>query len=901
MKGPEKTSLPREGFPGILPKNPRHETKMRQFAHLEVHSAYSFLWGTFEPEDLVREAASLGQEAVALTDYGLHGVPKFYKAAIQAGIQPIVGVRISIWDGSLITLLATDFHGYGNLCRLVSIGLHDGMYPKIPITKQDLKHRSSGLICLAPGKGPQIGSLPAEWGRDALRFRIQELRSLLHSPDRLFLTLENHRTSAGSTDLSPEAAQELKGIVDLAAELNVPTVATNGVAYLGPEDYHVHRALVGIQRRHHHRDVRPLPNDSFHLASGDEMERRIPYPEALDNTEHIAALCGSFSMPVGILHPPSLQAPKEASKRLAVKCLKELNRLHHSVTVDYMRQLDLELQAVNRIELADFFLLVREVVEFARDRGIRHSVRGSAAGSLIVYLLLGGVDPLEHDLLFERFINEGRMDLPDIDVDFDSERRDEIIHHVMERFPRETAMVCTIHSFKARSAVRLAARSLGYSLKEIKRLSTCLPWSLRGRDLGASMERLPELRDSPLQKESRLLELAVRLTGLPFQCSVHLGGVLIAPGDIKDWTPVGRSPKGLPVSQLDKDDAEILGLLKLDLLGLRMHTAIGKSLQVLKDKGVSLELERLPLDDRKTYALLRSTESVGVFQLESPGQRNLLGRLLPRRFSDLIAEISLFRPGPVEGNMVEVYVKRRNNEEPVKIPHPDLAPALRETYGVILFQEQVLRVVHIFAGAPYGEADVFRRAMTKERWSQGMLRLRERFVEGVVANGHDRSLAEAVFEQLALFASYGFCKAHAASFAHITYQSAFLKAHYPQAFYLGLLNAGHVGSYPAFTILNEARRRGIPVYGPHVNSGGLSYQAEGSGIRVPLHVINNVGPAMARRIVADRDRRGPFSNRTDFLARLSLPERIMENLSLAGALHGLEEREWRLGQEACNG
>jgi DNA polymerase III alpha subunit len=331
-----------------------------------------------------------------------------------------------------------------------------------------------------------------------------------------------------------------------------------------------------------------------------------------------------------------------------------------------------------------------------------------------------------------------------------------------------------------------------------------------------------------------------------------------------------------------------------------MHTAIRKALEIIRERGIPLTLDRVSLNDRKTYALLRSTESVGVFQLESPGQRNLLGHLQPRRFGDLIAEISLFRPGPVEGNMVGTFVRRRNGEEAVRIPHADLVPILAETYGVILYQEQVLRIVHSFAGWTYADADAFRRAMTKDRKSGKMDLLKREFIRGAMAKGHSRALAEEVFRKVAAFASFGFCKAHAASFAHITYQSAFLKAHYPQAFYLGLLNAGHVGSYPPSVILNEARRRGIPVYPPHLNASGLEYEQDGSGIRAPLVVVNGVGPAMARRIVADRQRKGLFRSRKDFLTRLSLPDRIVEVLSAAGALDGLDEYEWGLRQEVSN-
>ena len=864
---------------------------MDTFVHLEVQSAYSFLRGTFNPEDLVREVVALGQQAVALTDDGLYAAVRFYKAALTSGIQPILGARLSLWDGSFITLLASSFKGYGNLCRLLSIAFEGGTSPKNPITKQDLSHWSKDLICLAGGRDSRVRSSLEKGRVDVAEFSLLELKEVFHNPEHLFVVLQNHGDPM-DPGVMEQAAQ-------LSSRIHLPIVASNAVAFLKPEDYLIHLTMTGIQQHYHHRKAKPLPNDRFFLASEGEMTRKIPFPQALENTRYIAALCRESSLPVGKLHPPTLQRPEEASRELSTLCLREIARLHQPVSPAYIRQFDREMTAINTLELADFFLLVKKVVDFAGEQGIRHSVRGSAAGSLVVHLLLGGVDPLAHNLLFERFINKGRGDMPDIDLDFDSDRRDEVIHHTMNLFPRQTAMVCTIHTFKVRSAVRLAARSLGYHLDDIDRLASCLPWSLRGRDLHAALENLPELKDSPLQNESRLIHLAAKLTGLPFQSSVHLGGVIVTPGDIKAWTPLATSPKGLAVGHLDKDDVDALGLLKLDLLGLRMHTAIRKAVELLRTKGVDPDLDRMPLDDRKTYALLRSTESIGVFQLESPGQRNLLGRLQPTHFGDLISEISLFRPGPVIGNMVDVYLRRRHGEEPIQVLHEDLSPVLTETYGVFLFQEQVLRIVHIFAGLPYAEADAFRRAMTKDRKSKKMDRLKQQFIQGAIAKGHSRSLAEKVFQQASTLAAYGFCKAHAASFAHITYQSAYLKAHHPQAFYLGLLNAGHVGSYPPSIILNEARRRGIPVYPPHINAGGTEYEPDGSGIRAPLVVVNGVGPAMARRIVAERKKRGPFLSREEFLSRLSIPDRIVKYLSLAGALEGVEEHGWGLIQEVA--
>jgi DNA-directed DNA polymerase III PolC len=869
--------------------------EMDTFVHLEVQSSFSFLWGTFTPERLVQRVTALGQTAVALTDSTLHGAVRFYRAATEAGVQPLVGIKVSIWDGSSVILLARDFNGYGNLCRLLSIAIDGGITPKNLLTKQDLAHWSRGVVCLVGGWKSRIRSALVKGRVDAARMSLAELRGLLHNPEHLFLILQNHGKSEAEIR---EALQVMRSATELASSLSIPVVATNEVAYLQPQDYILHRTVVGIQREHHHRQVHPLPNDTFFLASSEEMQRKIPYSEAIRNTSYIASLCKQFSLPIGKLHPPSLQKPEDATGNLTNLCFREAAKLLQPLPVEYLRQLDHELALISHLKMADLFLLARDIIDFAREKGIRSSVRGSAAGSLVVHLALGGVDPISNDLLFERFMNEGRADMPDIDIDFDSERRDEVLRYVLNRFPRQACMVATILSFKARSAVRLTARALGYPLREIDRLATCLPWSLRGGNLETALERLPELRNTPLKDESRLVELAARLVGLPHQASTHLGGVLLTPGHIKDWTPVGLSPQGLPVGQLDKDDIDALGLLKMDILGLRMHTALRKALQVLWRQGVSINLGRLPLDDAKTYGLLRSTDTVGIFQLESPGQRNLVARLLPTHFGDLIAEISLFRPGPVEGDMVENFVRRRNGQEPVQIQHPDLEPALKETYGVILYQEQVLRIANTFAGFSFSEADKFRRAMTRDRSYQFMDSLKQKFIEGAMAKGHSQRMAESVFKRVAAFAAFGFCKAHAASFAHICYQSAFLKAHYPRAFYVGLLNAGHVGSYPAWVILNEARRRGIPIYCPHVNSSGREYCLERAGIRVPLSVIAGVGPETSRRIVAEREKRGLFSSVQDFLDRFSPPDKILEILSATGALDGLDA-EWTMSREVC--
>ena len=841
---------------------------MDNFVHLETTSAYSFLWGTFTPESLVARVRGLGQPAVALTDNNLFGAVRFVRAAQDAGILPILGARVQVAGGVSVVLLVKSDVGFRNLCRLLSLNLSHGLLQRANVQPSDLIQWSQGLICLTG-----ILDLPSA------RPWFLKLKHAFSEPLSLFVSL---RTFGRPDDLDIAAR-----LHELAKSLDLPVVAVNSVAFLHPEDHILHQTLVDIQVRHHHRQIAPLPNDACSLVTGPEMARRLPIPEALAAPAMIADLCRGFSYPLEKRPAPRFYPDDWAKQKLSRCCFRELAARGKSDSPEYVNRLEHEMSVIGQRNLDDFFWLVKEVAEFARAEKIRHSVRGSAAGSLVVHLTLGGVDPVEYDLLFERFLNDGRSDLPDVDLDFDSERRDEVIHYLLDRFPGRTALVATIHTLRLRSAVRLCARALGYDLWDIDRFSQCLPWTLGGLDLATALECLPELAGSPLRKEPRLVELVQRLYKLPYQSSVHLGGVIITPGNVADEAPVGFSPKGFPVAQMDKDDLDCLGLLKLDLLGLRMHTAIGRALKQLASENSTPDMDRLPLDDPDTYRLLSSTHTIGVFQVESPGQRQLLGRLQPRSFSDLIAEISLFRPGPVEGNMVDPFVRRRNREEPVSYLHPVLEPILAETYGVVLFQEQVLRIVCRFAGLSHARADSFRRAMTKDRqkgWEQA---LKDTFVAESMANGRSRDLAEAVFNQVLALAAYGFCKAHAASFAHITYQSAYLKAHHPRSFYLGLLNAGRVGSYPPSVLLNEARRIGIPVLGPHVNHGGLAYAAEGRGIRAPLWVVRGVGPNLAGRIVAERLNGGAYIDEGNFRARVPLPPRLLSVLSMAGALDGL--------------
>ncbi|RLA94573.1 MAG: hypothetical protein DRG25_02215 [Deltaproteobacteria bacterium] len=842
------------------------------FVHLRVRSGYSFLFGAFTLKALLEKVKELGMDSIALTDRnGLYGAVKFYQLCRKEGIKPVIGMEAPFEDGSLIVLLAKDFSGYKNLCRLISkVNLHS----KGTLSLKLLHDYSGGIYCLTGGREGKIWRLITLGKvKEAEKFSL-ELKSIFW--ERLFIEVQNHGLK-GDREM-------MEALISLSRRLRIPPVATNSVTFLKKEDFQIHRILVEIQRVIHHRKVYPLPSDQFYLKTKKEMKKAIAFSEPIENA---AALARSINLhlPLGKLHPPG--NPAEEFLRLSRLCYQNLSRKYRFLPAEVIKRLDHELSLIKERGYSSYFLVAHHIFEFARSKGIRCSIRGSAAGSLVSYLLFGGIDPIEHGLLFERFLNDGRFDPPDIDLDFDSERREEVMAYTLERYEGKAALVATIPTFRARSALREIGRTFGYSYPEISELTRFVPYHLSPSDIPEALRRLPELSDSPLQDEHKLIELAFKLDGLPRQLSVHLGGVVISE-ELADLVPLELSPRGFPLSQYDKDDLEALGITRFDLLGLRMHTAISKTLAYLQSKGIELDLESIPLDDCKTYELLRSTETVGVFQVESPGQRQLLGRLQPRTFSDIVIEISLFRPGPMEAKMIDPYLKRRSGKEAISYPHPSLKPILKETYGVLIFQEQVLRVIQELTGLGLDWADDFRRSMKANRPREEMEALKEKFVSACLGNGIDKELAEEVWRQVSAFASYGFCKAHAACFAIITYQSAYLKANYPLEFYLGLLNSGPVGSYPHRVILNEARRR-FPVFPPHVNFSDYGYKEENGGIRVGFSVIKGLGPKMAARIIKERNSRGPFLSLPEFERRTRIPARTVEALLQASAFEGVEE------------
>ncbi len=662
----------------------------------------------------------------------------------------------------------------------------------------------------------------------------------------------------------------------------------------------------------------PLPLDTANDAvsggrGGRDGERRAGVEaDALVNGTRTSLLAPQTTAARGAappydttaLRPLESESPPAFLRRL---CEHGARRLYGRITSEVRERLNHELSIIEDRGLSEYFLIVWDIVRFAREQGIHCTGRGSAGDSLVSYVLgITHADPIANDLLFERFLNPERRSMPDIDVDFDTRRRDEVTKYIYDTWGAEyVAAVCTVNTFRARSAIREVGKVLGFAKEEIDKLASVFP-HIRASDISEAMEKYPEVRDAQLELDDKrlLIELAEEISGFPRHLSVHVGGLLIGRRPLTEMVPLELANKGIVIAQFDKDDVEALGLVKMDILAMRIHSAIEDALDHIEVReGARPEIEDLPLDDEPSYELLRSTHTVGLFQLESPGQRNLLGRVQPTDFEDIIANISLFRPGPVQADMITPYVMRRHGLQEVTYPHPALRPILENTFGVVIYQEQVLRIAHSIAGFSLGEADVLRRMMTKDITPEDLEEIQERFVLRAGERGIRPDVAEEIFGMIRGFAAYGFNKAHAACFGKISYQTAWLKAHYPAEFLAGILSSQPMGFYPPRTVAEDAKRFGCGILPPCVNRSDdrclVEYADNEVGdIRLGLWMVRGLQERSVERILAERERGGEFASLEDFCARTSVPRPAVENLVRARAFEftGAPPREllWRL-------
>ena len=877
------------------------------FAHLHLRSGFSYGFGVATPEELVGAAAAMGMEALALTDRdGLYGVPRFLEVAAEARVSPIVGAEVSMEDGGHLVLLAEGMEGYRSLCRLITVYRCSSENRRKPhCSIETLSEHGGGVICLA-GAVP-FGLLPRLVLSGQRRQAEEILRALREAFGResVFVELSGDGT-AGSR-------RRLARVATFAREVGAPTVVAGEVAYLRAEDHRPHEVLVAASHLCSLPGPGYRPTDQLYLKPPTNMRRLFAsYPDALSNTAEVAERCaGAVRLSGKVCVPAARVPPGETAKgRLRALTIAGAKRRYGGkkaggATVEEIRsQLRRELSCINALGFAPYFLIAHEAAGIAHEKGIPVTGRGSAANSLVSYCLgLTSPEPFEHRLLFERFMHEGRKDPPDIDLDFCSERRDEVRFEMIRRYERQgVAEAATVQTMSLRGAVRVAARALGHPPQEIDELCRHVPTRFRDRNkvyegLSDWEEALaePAMRGHPLQDTTRhrlLLELSARLVGRIREAGTHSGGMVFGTTEwhLSELVPLEPSgTEGLLRCQYDKEDLERVGLPKLDLLGLKMHTALRKAGELASRRlGRRVDPYAPPSNNTETYRLIRTGRNAGMFQLESPGQMHLSRRLKPRRMTDLVAQISLFRPGPVRGDLVTPYVKRRNGQEPYSAILPELEEVLRPTYGVLVFQEQVLAVANTVAGFSLAEGDLLRRAMTKDRGPGAMRELRREFLWRARARGVPAAAADEVFSWMEGFSVYGFSAAHAASFAGLSYASAYMRRHYPAEFFAAVLNSQPMGFYSPRTLVNEARRAGLSVLQPdvHLSGDGFAVEEDGRGIRVGLSYAKHLSRSATASILTEREKR-PFASVSDLYARTAIKKDGMGGLIRGGFLDAL--------------
>jgi DNA polymerase-3 subunit alpha len=872
-----------------------------RFVHLHNHSEYSLLDGAIRVKDLAGTAKAMGMGAVALTDHGnLFGAIPFYRAAVDAGVKPILGMETYVADGGMkergrsagqtrndhLTLLVRDEEGYRNLIRLSSIAYLEGFYYRPRVDLDVLGAHRGGLVAMSGCLQGGVARLLLADRRDEARELAARLASIFE-PGCFYLEIQNHGI--------PEETALMPRIAKLAAETGIPLVATNDCHYLRAEDHTAHDVLLCLQTGKDIDDparvMRSHPETYF--KSPEEMAALFPdHPEALAATLEIAEKC-SFTLPKGRSQLPRFPLPDgfdSAAAYLERLVMENLPKRVARVTDEVLDRARYELSVIERMQFEGYFLVVWDIVNAARGRGIPVGAgRGSAAGSLVCFALgITSINPLEHGLLFERMLNPERVSMPDIDVDFCDERRQEVIEHVIAKYGKDN--VCQIITF-GRMAARAVLRDVGRVLKvpyaDVDRLAKMIPPQV-GTTLAKALQSVPELdalykQDATVKK---LIDLSFALEGLARHASTHAAGIVITPTRLVDHVPLFRSNKGEITTQYEMKILEKLGILKIDILGLKTLSQIHNTVALVAEhEGARIDPDAIPFDDPGAYELLRRGQTVGVFQLESAGMRDLLRRIEPTTFADVTAINALYRPGPLGSDMVSDFIECKHGRKKISYEDPRLEPILAETYGVILYQEQVMRIASDLAGFTLGEADKLRRAMAKKNQAE-MDQKRHAFVEGASARGLSRKKAIKIFDLINFFAGYGFNKSHSAAYAVISIQTAYLKAHHPAAFMAASMTCDMGNTDRLVVLLDECRSLGVAVRPPDVNAGGVGFGLSGGEITYGLAAIKNVGEQAIETVLEAR-RGGPFADLFDFCERVDLRQvnrRVIESLIQSGAM-----------------
>ena len=886
-----------------------------EFVHLRLHSEYSLVDGLVRIKPLAKKAAEIGMPAVALTDFNnFFGLIKFYKASQAAGVKPILGADVLVLDedgeGSptQLVLLIADQAGYKNLTNLISKAYQHGQRMGVPTIKRSwLQEFSKGLIALSGGRGGEIGVALVSGRSAEAEALLLEYMDLF--PSRFYLELQ--RTGR------PSEEGYLHAAVDLASKFSCPVVATNDVRFIAAGEFEAHEARVCIHEGRALDDPRRERrySEQQYLRTADEMaELFSDIPEALQNTVEIAKRC-NLDLRLGEYFLPDYPIPdgmtineffiNESEEGLA----KRLNFLFDSEAKDfpekqalYAARLKFELDIIIQMGFPGYFLIVMDFIRWAKDNEIPVGPgRGSGAGSLVAYALkITDLDPLEYDLLFERFLNPERVSMPDFDIDFCMEGRDRVIAYVAEQYGRDAvSQIVTFGTMAAKAVVRDVARVQGKSYGLADKLSKLIPFEV-GMTLAKAIEQEDELKQFLEQDEeaSEIWSMALQLEGVSRNCGKHAGGVVIAPTVITDFAPIYCDESGAGVvTQYDKNDVEEAGLVKFDFLGLRTLTIIDWAVRMINRRRARndeepLDIERIPLDDVETFKMMQRAETTAVFQLESRGMKELIKKLGPDRFEDIVALVALFRPGPLQSGMVDDFINRKKGRAEVSYPHIQyqhecLKPALEPTYGIILYQEQVMQIAQEMGGYTLGGADLLRRAMGKKNADE-MAKQRELFTEGAINKGFEKELASNIFDLMEKFAGYGFNKSHSAAYALVAYQTGWLKAHYPAEFMAATISSDMDKTDKVVTFIDECRAMGLDLLPPDVNNGQFHFSVDIQGrVLYGLGAIKGLGEGPVENIIAARTEGGPFKDMFDFCARVDgrkVNKRALDAMIRSGAL-----------------
>ena len=875
-----------------------------EFVHLHNHSDYSLLDGAQRIDQLVNTIDDLNMDSVALTEHGnMFSVVPYYKYAKNAGIKPIIGCEIYVatgsrfdknhhpgggWGNNHLILLAQNFTGYKNLMKLVTAGYLEGFYYRPRIDMELLRQYSEGLICMSACLKGEVPERMLNGDYEGAKNAALSFSEIF--PDRYYLEIQNHGI--------PEEEANIQNMKKLSSELGLPLVCTNDAHYAKQDHWEAHDIHICLGTGKERSDPNRLryATPEFYFKSQDDMYHLFKdFPGAIENTRKIADSI-DLTLPIGESHLPNFPIPSASSTQDVDEYLKLLTEegalsLYGDLSPDIKGRIDHELKVIKNMGFAGYFLITADFVKYAKDSNIPVGPgRGSAAGSIVSYALgITSIDPLKHNLLFERFLNPDRISMPDIDIDFCIERRGEVINYIKDQYGENSVtQIITFGKMKAKQVVRDVGRVMGYSFSDVDKIAKAIPNELN-ITLEKALEKNPELQKMAEGEYEELMNHSKVLEGMNRHASIHAAGVVIAPGELTDYVPLYKSSTDDITSQYDMKGLEDLGLLKMDFLGLRNLTVIDKTIKLIEKKGKEVDLEKLEFNNNDVYKLFSKGHTIGVFQFESSGMREYLKKLKPSVIEDLIAMNALYRPGPMQN--IDDFISRKHGRKKIVYPHPLMEPILKETYGIIVYQEQVMQIAHEIAGFTLAEADIMRRAMGKKIKAL-MEDLAIKFVKGAENKGIKNKKAEEIFSLIEKFAQYGFNKSHSTAYAYVAYQTAWLKVHYPAEFMSANLTSEMASIDRIVVLINECKKMGIEVKTPDINISFEDFRPiDEKTISYGLNAIKNVGSKALETIISERVDNGSYSSIFDLCSRVDqqkVNKRVLESLTASGSLDSLE-------------